>query len=766
MPRDRTFSRRSRIPDDMEQATPDLETVDNRSDTEFDGEESPADAAADAPAPAVASYRRLVLRLRDTRIVEGHFPAAGSQPLTVLLEHSRDTIDLTEAHIDGDEETLPYFGVAPDEVAWAQAPDGDIPLCGDSVPLRWRQVQLTLVGGPVLNCVLGLPEDVDFDDLPADEYVPVHEATPTGEPSLGDLLVCRGAVKTCREVRPSKIRRHWLHEVLRAASTPVPEDLIMPAGLPLSEAWSTVSDQCAVQPDDLAKLVAAHYRLRIADTSDTDPAVTQRIPEKIARRYHIFPLRERDEHLVVATADPTNHDAEQALRFTSRRAPIFEIAPPATITGLINARYSQGAVEELLSQDADKFDIAVVEETGPEAVADADAEAAPIIKLTNVILRDAVRDGVSDIHFEPLGHGQAMVRYRIDGVLRQYTRVPVQAHNRVLSRIKIMAEMDIADRLRPQDGRARITVDGKIVDLRVNTVPTRQSEKAVIRILKSEGDQRLADLKMPDWEQKRFLQLLGHREGIIVVTGPTGSGKTTTLYAALRELATGEVNVTSVEDPVEYELEGITQIQVDNTRGVTFAAALRAILRQDPDIVFVGEIRDHETAEIAVHASMTGHVVLATLHTNDAVGSIARFSHLGVDLPSIASTLRGALAQRLMRRTCSSCAEMVSGKLTAEETGLAQLFGVQPTVRARGCQRCNGIGYKGRVPVLEVMTIDEHMQELIIANASSNEIQAAAAARGMRSMLTVALDRVKAGQTTLQEVRRVIGGPEGDNGDD
>jgi type II secretory ATPase GspE/PulE/Tfp pilus assembly ATPase PilB-like protein len=557
--------------------------------------------------------------------------------------------------------------------------------------------------------------------------------------------------------------KHWLITVARSAGVGAAESLFAAASLQIEDAWTTVADACQLSDDALAGLVAAHYRLGIADLDDGDPDLTQRVPERIARKYGILPLREDDGHLVIATSDPTDHDAEQALRFASRKRPIFEVASPASLRSLINSRYSSDRMVEMLlgRVDGDLSDVRVVEEVGPESVAGEEADAAPIIKLTNVILVDAVREGASDIHLEPAGNG-GVVRFRVDGVLRHHMQVPQSALNRVISRIKVMGDLDIADRLRPQDGRTRIQLDGRVHDLRISTVPTRQTEKAVIRILHPEGNRTLDDLQMPDSEISRLRQLLGFRDGITVVTGPTGSGKTTTLYAALREVATGEVNVMSVEDPVEYELHGITQIQVEVDRGVTFASALRAILRQDPDIIFIGEIRDAETAEIAVHASMTGHLVLATLHTNDAVSAVARLEQLGLDAPSIASTMRGAIAQRLLRRVCAHCAQTVGNDLTTEESRLAELFGIAPLVRPRGCKRCTQSGFRGRLPVVEVMISDARMRELIQKEASFSELYRSAVSGGMRSMLRTALERVRTGQTTLQEVQRVVGSPHDD----
>jgi Tfp pilus assembly pilus retraction ATPase PilT/CheY-like chemotaxis protein len=331
------------------------------------------------------------------------------------------------------------------------------------------------------------------------------------------------------------------------------------------------------------------------------------------------------------------------------------------------------------------------------------------------------------------------------------------ALNRVVSRIKILGKLDIADRLRPQDGRTRIEVDGRTYDLRLATVPTREAEKVVVRILDPEGSKTLEALSVPEPELSRLRHLLSHRDGIVVVTGPTGSGKTTTLYAALREISTGEVNIMTVEDPVEYELKGITQIQVEPKRGVTFASALRALLRQDPDVIFVGEIRDLETAEIAVQASMTGHLVLATLHTNDAVGVVPRLTDLGLDRASIAATLRGALAQRLLRRVCNHCVAPREGPLTPEELRLATNYQVEPAVRTAGCKRCGQTGYRGRLPIVEVFTASPELEDLIAHGGSPAEMLRAVTSTGMRPMREVALDLVRAGTTSLQEVERVLG---------
>ncbi len=398
----------------------------------------------------------------------------------------------------------------------------------------------------------------------------------------------------------------------------------------------------------------------------------------------------------------------------------------------------------------------VVEELEPEAVAAEEVESAPVVKLTNLILRDAVVQGASDIHVEPGAKG-GVVRYRVDGVMRQYMHLPMVALNRVVSRIKVLGKLDISDRLRPQDGRSRVSIDGRYVDLRISTVCTRDAEKAVIRILRPENTKKLEDIGITPRELARLRQLLDCRDGIMIVTGPTGSGKTTTLYSAIREIATGEVNISTVEDPVEYELAGITQIQVDTKRGVTFANSLRALLRQDPDVIFVGEIRDEETAHIAAQAAMTGHLVLATLHTNDAMSTVARLADLGLDRQTIATTLRGTLAQRLIRRVCSDCAQPIIGPLTEEEEALSARYSVAPLSRAAGCKRCGNTGYRGRLPLIEVSVITPTLADMIAGGATAAALQRAAIAQGMAPMRDVALARVRRGETTLQEIERVIG---------
>ena len=552
---------------------------------------------------------------------------------------------------------------------------------------------------------------------------------------------------------------HWLAAAAARAGLKGADGLVISGDIGLVDSWEIASRTLGVAAQDLARILAPTFGLAEAAFDKAEPRALALLPERIARKYHVFPLREDDRHLVVATADPTNIEVEHAIGFAAGRRPIFELASPAAIEEALFAAYNADrAMDQLLSSVDEQIAEAVriVEELEPETVLAAEVDSAPVVKLTNLVLRDAIQQNASDIHIEPGAKG-GTVRFRVDGVMRVYMQLPMVALNRVVSRIKVLGKLDIADRIRPQDGRSRVAVDGKYVDLRISTVATRDAEKAVIRILRPDNTRKLDEVGITPRELARLRQLLNCRDGIVIVTGPTGSGKTTTLYSAIRELATGAVNISTVEDPVEYELPGITQIQVDTKRGITFANSLRALLRQDPDVIFVGEIRDSETAQIAAQAAMTGHLVLATLHTNDAMSTIARLLDLGLDRQTIATTLRGVLAQRLIRRVCPDCAQPLIGALTEEEEGLGARYGVLPLSRAVGCKRCGNSGYRGRLPLIEVAVITPALADMIAGGATAHALQRAAIAQGMAPLRDVAVARVRRGETTLQEVERVIG---------
>ncbi len=568
---------------------------------------------------------------------------------------------------------------------------------------------------------------------------------------------------------------HWLVDAARRAGLANAETLVLERGSSSADAWLAVASHCGVSVDDLAHEVADQYRLPVARLDRRDPHVVRLVPEKIARRFRVIPLRESDRQIVVATDDPLNAELEQAIAFASGRMPLFEIASPFAIDAEIDTAFARSDVSGTMPRPAAvaRGDSAsrsaapaksaatgaddamqLVSRSSADHLHD-DSDFAPVVKLTNLIMRNAAHERASDIHFEP-AQGGGTVRFRVDGVMRVHMRMPLVALSRVVARIKVMGSLDIADRLRPQDGRASFEVDGTSIDLRISTVPTRDAEKCVVRLLRGGSSDTLVDLKLTERDLRAVRTLIGNRNGIVIVTGPTGSGKTTTLYSMIRELNNGETNISTVEDPIEYELPGITQMQVEVKRDFTFASALRAILRQDPDVILVGEIRDGETAAIAVQASMTGHLVLTTLHTNDAASAIARLVDIGVERPAISATLRGVIAQRLVRRVCPHCAEKVTAP-NEDERRLAKLYGVQPVTRAAGCPRCGQSGFMGRLAILEIMALTPALQEMISRGATAPEIQKAAMQAGMRTLRASALQRVLDGETTLQEVERVVG---------
>ncbi len=562
---------------------------------------------------------------------------------------------------------------------------------------------------------------------------------------------------------------HWLANAALRAGIPAAKNASVPGTTAIPAVWEQLAREFRLTESALAAAVAPVLRIPLADFERVDAKAARLVPEKLARKHGVYALRETDRELVVASSDPQDYEAERDLGFASGRRIVFELAAPSTIREHLAGGYSADRVVENLLNAADSTladAVRVVEDMEPEHVAQADVESAPLVKLANLILSDAVVQRASDIHIEPGGAKGGVVRFRIDGVMRQHMALPVAAVNRIVSRIKVLGKLDIADRMRPQDGRARIQVLNKSYDLRISTVPTRDAEKAVIRILRPDTAKTLVDVGLEPYELQRIRQLIAQRDGIVVVTGPTGSGKTTTLYAALSDVATSEVNVMTVEDPIEYELAGVTQIQVETKRNVTFASALRSILRQDPDVIFVGEIRDAETAEVAAQAAATGHLVLATLHTNDAMSAVSRLSDLGLDRATIASVLRGAIAQRLVRRLCADCVASITGPLSETEERLAAQFGVQPAFRAEGCARCNHTGYRGRIPVVEVAVVSPAMVEQISAGTSALQLQRMAVTQGMRPLREVVLDQVRKGATSLEEVERVLGevaddGPQG-----
>jgi type II secretory ATPase GspE/PulE/Tfp pilus assembly ATPase PilB-like protein/CheY-like chemotaxis protein len=519
--------------------------------------------------------------------------------------------------------------------------------------------------------------------------------------------------------------------------------------------WETLVQRKLSTDSQILGAIAERFRLGVADLSRADPALKLSIPEQLARRFNVVPLRQTDSYLEVATANPFDIDAEKGLAFATAREVRMALASPSKIREKLDELYrDEDAVSRLLEGIGGDFEVKAIEDEDDTAVSAEEASRRPIIKLVDMMLADGVASRASDIHVEPIEGGVA-VRYRIDGVLRQVMKIPRSAGIPLISRIKIMSGLDIADRLRPQDGRARVSVNGEAVDLRISTLPASLGEKAVIRILSQKATVlNLEALGMSGDEQQAVKDLLQHKEGIVLVTGPTGSGKTTTLYSALRLIQGEGINIVTVEDPVEYRLgENIVQVQVHDKAGLTFASALRSILRQDPDVVLIGEIRDEETAQIAVQASLTGHLVLSTLHTNDAPNAVTRLIDMGIEAYKLASALRGVIAQRLMRRLCTACKAVVTDpvpeRFKSFMTAGATLY------QAVGCPECASTGYRGRFSIVEVLTMTPELEQMIGNGAIANEIAGAARAGGMRLLWESGLRHVLAGESTVDELLRV-----------
>jgi type II secretory ATPase GspE/PulE/Tfp pilus assembly ATPase PilB-like protein/CheY-like chemotaxis protein len=531
--------------------------------------------------------------------------------------------------------------------------------------------------------------------------------------------------------------------------------------------WETLVQRKLIGDEQVLSAVATRFRFPVADTSRIDARVIQAVPEQLARRFNVVPVGQTDSYLEIATANPFDIDAEKMLAFATGREVRMLLASPSRIKAKIDELYRAGEeiVSRLLAGIGDDMEVKELTEEDDDFAAASAEEASqrPIIRLVDMMLADGVVSRASDIHVEPI-EGGVVVRYRIDGVLRQVMKIPRNAGLPLISRIKIMSGLDIADRLRPQDGRARVSVNGEAVDLRVSTLPASLGEKVVIRILSQHATVlNLEALGMHKDEQEAVTRLLTNKEGILLVTGPTGSGKTTTLYSALRLVQNEGVNIVTVEDPVEYRLgQNIVQVQVHDKAGLTFASALRSILRQDPDVVLIGEIRDQETAQIALQASLTGHLVLSTLHTNDAPNAVTRLVDMGMEPYKIASALRGVVAQRLMRRLCKACVqpsdEPVPERIARFIPPGSRLF------RGVGCPTCAMTGYRGRFSIVEVLAMNSELERRIGQGATADQIADAARANGMRSLFESGLRHILAGESSLEELLRVTDVPREEEG--
>lgn len=480
----------------------------------------------------------------------------------------------------------------------------------------------------------------------------------------------------------------------------------------------------------------------------------------LARTYGVAPLRADNASVSLAAVDPFNSQLVPDLTFALERDVRIAVADPARVASLIRQHYGdeQPTIEDAIG------DLQTQAEGTSEAteLSDADLEKmagqTPIIHFVNLVLGQAIRDKASDVHFEPFEH-EFKIRYRIDGALYEMAPPPKALALPIISRVKVLANLNIAEHRVPQDGRIKLTVAGRAVDLRVSTLPTQFGESVVLRVLDQSAVQLdLTQLTMPAPVEAAVREIIRRPNGIFVVTGPTGSGKTTTLYSCLKLLNTADVKILTVEDPVEYEIDGIMQVPVNYAADLTFACALRAFLRQDPDIVMVGEIRDLETAQIAIQASLTGHLVLSTLHTNDAPGAVTRLSDMGVEPFLLASTLEAVLAQRLVRRICPDCRSPYEPSDTVrQQAGLTRAeLGGRPFFSGRGCPACHHSGYRGRLGIFELLRVDDTLRELIVAGASLVQLRQKAVEQGMVPLRAAGLEAMLAGETTLDEVMKYL----------
>ena len=527
----------------------------------------------------------------------------------------------------------------------------------------------------------------------------------------------------------------WLRPLLASVVGQEPIASLAADGRPL---WEAVVASGLLSDDRVLDIAAEHLRIPVADLREANHARAL-LPERWARRFRVLPLLAADGALEVASADPINLDCERALSFATGKTVRLSLASPLSLARALDAAY-RDEPSPALRLDVQHLGTDI--EVAPAGPDDAE-DTSSISRLVDDVLGEGIAARASDIHIEPEERG-IVVRHRIDGVLRPVRTLPRNAAQALVSRLKILCGLDIADRLRPQDGRARVALNGVAVDLRVSTLPASHGEKVAIRILDARGAVlALEAMGFGEDELGCIESLIEAREGLVLVTGPTGSGKTTTLYAALRRLQARGLNIVTVEDPIEYRLQGIVQVQVNERAGLTFAAALRSIMRQDPDVLLIGEIRDRETAEIAIQASLTGHLVFSTLHTNDAASAVTRLVDIGVAPYKIATALKGVLAQRLVRRLCTcGIGKERRERMVAEPSAVK-------------CAECGGEGYRGRLAIVEVLRVTAAIERAVAEGQGADRLAEAAREGGMRSLWESGMGHVAAGRTSRAELLRV-----------
>jgi type IV pilus assembly protein PilB len=606
---------------------------------------------------------------------------------------------------------------------------------------------------------------VEFDDLPNLRGVPAEgeetsSVQPTPPPGAGispnpvtqlvaDLLETTGLVAPDRlAAARSRAGTGSIAEAL------VDEGLAQPAAeTPPANATSS-----------LGRIQADHSHLPTVDLAaeGVDKAAAQSIPTHVLERAVAIPYKLEDNRLYVAVADPTNVQAIDELRIATRHALEIGVAPREDIELELRRIVRATEAWERAALVEDELDEAE-ESDSDDLEADDGVSDAPLVRLVNSIILQAAEDGASDLHFDPQDDA-LVVRLRIDGVLHEVQRIPKRLAPGVTTRLKVLAKLDIAERRKPQDGRISLNARaaGRLLDIRVAVLPTVEGEGVVMRLLdKSKRAPTLTELGLSDEMRAQFEEIIRKPTGALLVTGPTGSGKSTTLYAALTEMNRPEINIITVEDPVEYRLAGLNQIQVNPKAGLTFASSLRSILRSDPDVLMVGEIRDVETAKISIEAALTGHFVLSTLHTNDAPSALTRLNEMGVEPFLTGSAVTAVLAQRLVRKLCTHCCEMymvtrqemLDARFTPDQAAAADGVGLY---RKRGCPRCNQTGYKGRVGIYQLMIMSEDLSRLASQHASREDIERAALEAGMKMLWDDGLAKVTSGLTSLEELARVV----------
>ena len=515
-----------------------------------------------------------------------------------------------------------------------------------------------------------------------------------------------------------------------------------------------------IKEPELLSFLGRQFNIPVVDLTkyEINPEVVRLLPEDMVQKNMALPINRVGAKLIVAVADPSNMAILDAIGFKTGYAVELVLASEKEITAAINKFFDQSLeFKDIMSELDDELEVVREEEVDVSEI-ERGLDDAPVVKLVNFILTDAIKRRASDIHIEPY-EKEFRVRYRVDGVLYEVMRPPLKMRNAISSRLKILASLDIAERRLPQDGRIKLKIGkGKEMDFRVSTLPTIYGEKTVLRLLdKSSLELDMTKLGFERGQLDDFAEAIHRPYGMVLVTGPTGSGKTTTLYSALSDLNKTSDNISTCEDPVEYNFAGINQVQIKEEIGLTFAASLRSFLRQDPDIIMVGEIRDYETAEIAVKAALTGHLVLSTLHTNDAPSTVTRLLNMGIEPFLVSSSLNLILAQRLARRVCTNCSEEIKVPPKAlSDAGMSpdRLAKVRLR-RGKGCDECNSTGFRGRVALYEVMPVREEIKDLVLRGGSALEIKRDGVRLGMKTLRQAGLTKVEEGVTTLEEILRV-----------